>query len=542
MSAGLPGTFQFLTKTENEAAVDVLVAGLDSPHKAVRDRALRSLLARTSPRGHQEIFRRLPNLERRYRAIISERPERLARAARAALVTMDEAACPLALEGIVSFRLYDTMPALVALVKDKAGVNFKLAAQTVLSLTELFYLELSDPEKPLKGSDAENVRRRITAALEEAVGRTDACVSAEVIEAFLLLVRPQNVTLRRILRDPKARNLPALVDVLSSSSRGGVMRLLLGFLEDQRLPRAIKEVIADRADVKFAENLLETTGSRPSRSVAATLARFDSFVWAKPNHPLLRELDSAAQFNAVQLLMATSMNRDALFEILKFLLLEGKPGGRQAAAQRLAEFAGAEADALAAQALGDEDPGVQAQIIPQMRSRGIPGAMSRLIRMVDSPHEEVRVALREALPEFTYRQFAANLESLPEDLLATSGQLVRRIDVDVRPNLTEDMESPSRLWRRRAVSAAGAMGLVPELEPLVIQRLSDEDHMVRLAAAKALSECETMPSWEALRDALLDRSAIVQEAAEQSLMRISQSLQLEAEESAEETAEEEMAS
>ena len=114
--------------------------------------------------------------------------------------------------------------------------------------------------------------------------------------------------------------------------------------------------------------------------------------------------------------------------------------------------------------------------------------------------------------------------------------------MDVRPNLTEDMESPSRLWRRRAVSAAGAMGLVPELEPLVIQRLSDEDHMVRLAAAKALSECETMPSWEALRDALLDRSAIVQEAAEQSLMRISQSLQLEAEESAEETAEEEMAS
>ena len=262
--------------------------------------------------------------------------------------------------------------------------------------------------------------------------------------------------------------------------------------------------------------------------------RFDGFAWAKPNHEVFKRLDGAAQYNAVQLLMASSMDRVELFEIVRFLLSEGKPGGRRAAAKHLAPFEGPDADALAVESLDDPDPGVRANLIRQIRARPIPNAMSLLTEMVDDPHEEVRQALREALPEFTYQQFLANFASLPEDLLPTAGQLVRRIDVDVRPRLIEDMESPSRLRRQRAVSAAAAMGLVRELEPSVIERLSDEDHMVRVAAADALAECDTMPTWDALRAALLDRSVIVQKAAEKSLTRIAQSLQVQIEEAAEE--------
>ncbi|MFH1923286.1 MAG: HEAT repeat domain-containing protein [Planctomycetota bacterium] len=537
MNAGLQGTFQFLSQTENEAAVDVLLAGLDGPHKTVQQHALRSLLTRPSPRGLQEVFRRLPTLGRWCQSIVSERAERLARAAAPAIETMDEEGCALALNGIVSFRLYDAVPALLAFLKDRSpDANVKQAQQTVLRLTALFYQELSDPKKRSKRNDLENVRRRITFALEEAVGGGHSHGNCDLVEAFVLLVRPQNVTLRRILRDPTARSRPALAEVLSSSPRGGVIRLLLGFLDDPQPPRVVRDVISKREDEKFVEHLLEKTGPRLSRSMATTLGRFDSFAWAKPRHQLFQEFDGAAQFNAVQLLMASSMDRNELFSVLKFLLTEGKPEGRRAAAQRLAEFEGPEADALVVKALGDEDSGVQAAVIPQIRSRQIPGGMSLLIRMVDSPHKEVREALRKALPEFTYQQFLANFESLPEELVPTSGHLVRRIDVDVAAKLAEDMDALSRVRRRRAVLAAGAMGLVPDLEQSIIERLSDDDHMVRHAAAKALAECETIPSWEALRDALLDRSVIVQEAAEQSLTRICQSLQTEAENAVEEMA------
>jgi len=69
------------------------------------------------------------------------------------------------------------------------------------------------------------------------------------------------------------------------------------------------------------------------------------------------------------------------------------------------------------------------------------------------------------------------------------------------------------------------MGLVQELEEHIVPLISDDDHMVRLAAAQSLADCETENSWERLRDALLDRSVVVQEAAERSLMQISRSLQ-----------------
>lgn len=524
MNAGLNDTFQFLTKTDNEAAVDVLAAGVDCPHKAIRDRALRSLLTRSSPKGHQEVFRRLPKLDKRCRSIISARPERLLRAATAALEMADKATCVAALEGILSFRLYDTIPALLAIARERDNPNFDLAVRTVLRLTELFYQELSDSRKRSKRHDLDNVRRRVTLALEEAAARFNTHRRTEIIEAFLMVAKPQNVTLRRILRQPGERSQQAVTSVLSSSTRGGVIRVLLGFLEDPQMPNAVKDILARRKDVKFLKNLLQTTGARPSRSMTKTLARFSSFAWANPADGLLKELDGTAQYNAVQLLTASSMSREELFEIIEFLLLKGRVGGRRAAAQRLAEFEGPRAEELVVKALGDEDPVVRSHLIRQVRSRQIPGAMSLLIGMVGSPHDEVRQALREALPEFTLQHFLANFDKMADELLPTAAHLVRKIDADVRPRLTEEMKGRSPVRRRRAVLASAAMGLAREMEQLIIDRLSDDDHMVRIVAAKALAECDTMPTWEALRDALLDRSVMVQEAAEQSLTRICQYL------------------
>jgi HEAT repeat protein len=147
-----------------------------------------------------------------------------------------------------------------------------------------------------------------------------------------------------------------------------------------------------------------------------------------------------------------------------------------------------------------------------------------MIQMVDSPHEEVRAALGQAMPEFTFRQFMANFDSMPEELLPTTGHLVRKIDIKAKAELVKEMAGLSPVRRRRAIQAASAMGMVRTLEQAVIARLSDDDHMVRIAAAKALADCDTMPSWDALRDAMLDKSVIVQEAAEASLMRIASSL------------------
>ena len=65
-----------------------------------------------------------------------------------------------------------------------------------------------------------------------------------------------------------------------------------------------------------------------------------------------------------------------------------------------------------------------------------------------------------------------------------------------------------------------AMDAAQQMEPLVIGLLNDDDHIVRAEAARALAGCNSPLAQQALREVLMDRSATVREAAEQSLRRL----------------------
>jgi len=524
MGASLNKTFDYLAKTENEAAVEVLIAALDAPHQPTRHMALRALMDRRSPQGHRELFRRLPKLDQQSRSIVSERPERLENVVGETVRNPDGEACASACKAIVDFRLYEVLPALVSVLADEENPNTDLVARTVLKLTELFYGELSGiADQPVR-KNQENLRNLITSALEDAVKKFHRHERKEAVEALLLLAKSKSVTLRRLLQRPEERSHHPIVESLSYSPRGGVIRLLLAFLEDPQMPLAVAKAICGRCDAKFVGHLARTVGAHPTKSIVETLERFDSIAWALPGHEVFAQLDDAAQEGAVQILVNSSMERQQVLRVIGYLLREGKPGGRRAAAKALAQFEGPEANALVIECLNDEDPQVRANLLVQIRPRRIPGALSLMIRMVDSPDEEIHQALRKAMPEFTFRQFLANLDKMPEHLLATAGHVVSKIDRECKAKLEAEMAGPSPVRRRRAIQTAVATGLAADLEKTIIRLLSDEDHVVRIAAAKALADCKTLPTWEALRDALLDRSFIVKEAAEQSLQRISQSL------------------
>ena len=62
-----------------------------------------------------------------------------------------------------------------------------------------------------------------------------------------------------------------------------------------------------------------------------------------------------------------------------------------------------------------------------------------------------------------------------------------------------------------------AMGLLSQLADALIERLQDEDHLVRVAAADALQHCTADDVRNALLAAIDDRSVAVQTAARNSL-------------------------
>ncbi len=513
---GLAKTFEVLCHTENEAAVRALIPALDSPCAAIRDRALEALLRRRSPAGHRKILARLHTFDNAWRQMIAESRSRLVPALREAIVAADRQLCINACHAAVWLRQYDLAIAMVAGLEDPEHPNAVVLGDGLLELAELLCEELCGPRPRADEGDTQFVRRRVVEALGTAVARFSKHRRREIVEAFVLLTYRDEAVLRHVLQDPYHAAFIALVDSLSKSPHEAAIGLLLSFLDDSRPPSAAISILSKRSDLKFVQRLLQKVGPAPEGPVARNLKKIEMLPWVE-NATILDALNGPEQAAAVRLAMESGIARGQAYALVERVLQRGKPAGRRAAAEALDQFRGVDANLAALAALDDEDPEVQARILVQLRNRGIPGALVRLVEMIDSPHAVVREAARECLEEFNFPRFLASFDLLDDEVRASTGELVKKVDAQTVPLLRAELESLVRSRRLRGLAVARALKLVREVEGAVVALLQDEDHLVRAEAAATLGESSSEKAREALAEALHDRSLAVREAARKSL-------------------------
>ncbi|NQU23719.1 MAG: HEAT repeat domain-containing protein [Candidatus Nealsonbacteria bacterium] len=513
MSDGLATTFRVLGKTPNEAAVEVLISALDSPNRAVQDGALEALLARRSAACGKELLRRLHTMPPRWREIVRSRRGSVTHTLRDAILGTDRQMCVNACQAAAWFHEYDLIPTLISVLEDQSAENGDLATDTLWELVTQLYDELAAGSKSNEGRDPQMVRRHIVTSLESSVQRFGKHKQHEVIDSFLLLVTRDNPTLSTILKDAHHPAFVSIVEAMSNSRHGGVMRLLLSCLDDRHVPSAVVSVVGKRSDQKFVQHLLRKIGREPTTAVAQNLKRIRLIAWLPCSKEFLDRLDATAQHALVRMVMISAVPREKAFAAIEQVLTHGKPEGRRTAAAALAEFSGVDSNYLAMKVLEDPDPGVQANVLGQLRHRGIPGILPHLISMVDSPHAVVREAARESLTEFTFKRFLASFDMLNEDVQRTTGNLVKKVDPQTVPLLHEELKSKVRSRRLRALAIVRAIDVAEQLEPTIIELLDNSDHMVRIEVVAALAGCPTPASCQALLHALDDSSEAVREAA-----------------------------
>jgi hypothetical protein len=517
---GLQLTLAVLTTTKNESAIGVLLPALDSEYPHIADGALRALLDRRSAAGQREILRRLHEHSARWRPIIDERRGRMSYALRDGLLSTDPILCQLACEAVLWFREYDLSAVLVNAAEDETNPNAGLASKTLLALADLLYEELAQPKEFSHRRDPQLVRRNFTSTLENSVQRFVRHKQRDVITAFLVLASRENSVLKQILQDPRHAAYLTVLDELLHNPRGGVVRLLLSFLDDPHAPSAAISTLMRRSDRKFIVHLLRRVGYALSTAATQNVKRVEVIAWLRTDFEFLDELDDAGQHSLLQLVSGCSMKRQEAFKVIEHLVTRGKPGGRRAAAQALARFNGAEANTLALKTLDDVDPDVQAAVATQLRQRGIPGALNRLIELLDSPHEVVRHAARQSLTEFNFDRYLAAFDLLEDEVRKTTGTLVKKVNPQVHAALAEELTARSRTRRLRGLGVAQAMSAELDIVEEIIKLLEDEDYMIRAEAARTLAKCPIESVRLALQEAMHDRSVPVQEAAYRSLQHI----------------------
>lgn len=521
MTRALDTTLHVLATTRNEAAASVLVSALDAANEGVRLGALNALLARRSPGGHRALIARWHTLPSGWKSLIVDKPGQLTGAIRDALLAAGEQLSANGCDAALAMAEYDLIPVLIQVAEADTGARGDLAAHTLRELAEQLYRELSAqhrlPRDWRQRRDPQLFRAHVVSALELSVGRFIQHGRREILEAFLMLATRDNATLRRVLLDPLDRAHVPFTELMTYSPRPSVARLVLSFVDDARAPGAALHVVAHRDDDVFLRRLMQKLGDEPGSGARINLRKIKRIVWLQQNLTRLLELDEAGQQAAVSVAVCSGLARLEKFEVLKLLLNEGQPAGRRAAAAALVDFQGVDANRLVLAALRDDDARVQASALGQLRDRGLPGAMAALVEALDSPEDIVRETARRCLREFNFSRFLAAFDGLDEQVRRNTGRLVRKVDLTTPQRLAEEMNAAARSRRLRAIEMTVTLDMADELEAELIELLDDDDHLVRMEAAMALADCPSDNSRLALRDALLDRSVSVQNAAERAL-------------------------
>ena len=153
----------------------------------------------------------------------------------------------------------------------------------------------------------------------------------------------------------------------------------------------------------------------------ANLKRIEAIPWITGNATLLDALREVEQPGVVHLAVLSSAPRHHALEVVTYVLRHGKVIARRIAAQALGEFGGPEANELTVRLMDDDDALVRAAAARQLRPRNVPGAIQRLLALLDSPHEAEREAAQAGLLEFTLDRFSANFDELTPEARKTAG-------------------------------------------------------------------------------------------------------------------------
>jgi HEAT repeat protein len=527
-ATGIIRTAQVLAKSPNRAVLPVLLAGLKSSRAEIRAATIRAAIRRHERATHAQLIEHFTFLSESDRIVLSDAhrsmPHHAATALKAAILEGDANHCKNACRIIAISGDVDLIPVLVKAVEDKKHHYRTDVAATILELATQVQQELNlwasgDRTAP---HDPSFKRHHVLVPLEQSMSRFAQHRRQEILDAFLLLAPVDNNTLNKILRDTNHPCHASVVSELTSTQDFGIMERLVEMLRDTDTPPAALKIISRRSDERFVDILLNGLKRPVPIRVLHNMKSLNHVAWLEESRELLLELDSRAQAIAVELALASGLDRGALFEFLAFLLQHGLTDARRACCQALTKYDSPKADELVLAMLDDPDANVQASAVRQLRTRRVPDALQRLVALLDSRSPEVRDAARTSLAEFNFTRYRTMFDMLDEHSAHTTGVLVHKIDPSVQQKLAEELLSPSATIKLRGIEMAVAMEATNDVQQQLIDLVAHENVAVRKEAIVALANCQSDPVVATLKLAATDPVHSIAEAAHQSLAKLLQ--------------------
>src|SRR5690606_11834323 len=188
------------------------------------------------------------------------------------------------------------------------------------------------------GRDPSFARHWGLSALGSAVDRFGDHRRVELVEAFLLLTRPDHPILRRLLNDQTHPCHQALLEALRESHSAGAIGLMAALFQDSAAPVELVELAAQRTDAAFRKSFLGALGWPLSPRAIEGAYRVRRLLWLDTRDSSWQQLSPGEQAAAVELATASRLARRDKVAVVDFLLANGAPVARQTAIACLAHI------------------------------------------------------------------------------------------------------------------------------------------------------------------------------------------------------------
>jgi hypothetical protein len=527
MARGIDLTLQVIAKSKNRAAVGVLEAAFRSTSEAVRKLAGSILVSRKSGQGLEAIIQNFDPSDPELVKLVNHNRDKLIPGLHGAIVDKDIAFARQAFRLAYTQGFYEVLPTLATYClgpgsQDKSGLSLNtdflkflnkyaesLAHNDPVEHHLLYNLILPEFSKILvqKVKEYRFTRHELTLTVYLRLYPffSEAGVDRDLYLQLRLSNSPVYVAAyRRLLKE----------------SEPYVFQFITRCLDRLNPPPVVPQIISERADFPFLTALFKSIKKPLSLELKTNLAALHPLAWVSQIDAFLNQFDTEAQCGLVLLLQNINLKEDELQSHLLKIFEYGKGEGRVAALSALTAFTGAGINRLVWDASGDDDPVVQVEALTQLNAREVPGAASRIMQFVESPHEEVRDTIQKLLPNFRFNRFMQTFEQLDDERRRRMFNVVAKLDKQTPAELSKMLSVGEPILKAKALLC---IDYCRDIVPLVEDALCDvlqhgETPLMRCKAAEHLVAGKRDESRTTLVQALhRDGSPEVRAAAKNSL-------------------------
>ena len=527
MTRGVDLTLQVLAQSKNQAAVGLLESAFQSTSESVRKLAGGILATRRSGKGLEAIIRNFDPADPDAVALVNSNRDKLISGLHGAIVDKDVDLARQAFRLAYSQNFFEVLPTLAAYCLGPGGQE-----KSGLSLRGDFLHFLNKYGEALANDDPSEHHLLYTVILPEF-----ARVLVQKVKEYRFTKQELTLTVylhlfpyftnagsgHDLYMQLRLSNSPVYVAAyrrLLQESEPYLFRLITQCLDRLNPPPVVPLIISERADIPFLDALFKSIKPPLTLELKTNLSKLPPLTWMSQIDSFLDQFDADAQYGLVVLLQNANLPEAELQAHLLKIFEHGTGVGRTAALSALAPFSDAHIDRFIWEAAGDTDPAVQVEALTQLSSRTIPGASSRIMQFVESPHETVRETIQKLLPHFRFNRFMQTFDQLDDENRRRMFNVVKNLDKRTPDELTKMLQAEEPLLHAKALLCIDySREIVPLVEDALCGILANSEvPTLRSKAAEQLVAGQQDTSRTMLVQALhRDANQDVRAAARKSL-------------------------